>query len=299
MLYTFTCYTLLRVFGMNNIKKIRQILGWTQAELAERAGTSQQNIQRIEAGSQNAKLDLAIKICVALDKSMAEVFPKSEKAFLSALERGTPPEELVSDLNFCRDLSSSGVENVPIVHSITVYLKGGVIRNLPVSTQEDFRRIRSSFNEEINRTSFVVFDSWQHRIALNKNQVVACQFLFDPGRTLPVPDDDQAVEILTPDFAEPIKIKVDADTAAFDQDEDEDVTLEDIQLQSAFSDAEDAEFQPGEFSSLIDEDGEDVLIRWDHVTMFSVPLALCEPAMFLNDDEDDEDDEAEQHEERL
>ena len=41
--------------------------GWTQTELARRAGTKQANISHIEAGLANPTLELIRKICKALD----------------------------------------------------------------------------------------------------------------------------------------------------------------------------------------------------------------------------------------
>jgi len=53
-------------FGDAVIKE-RLRKGWSQAELARRAGTKQANISRIEAGLANPTLHLVQKLCKALD----------------------------------------------------------------------------------------------------------------------------------------------------------------------------------------------------------------------------------------
>lgn len=51
---------------MNNIKKIRESRGLTQAQVAEMSGTSQPTINRLEQGIQNASLQLLTDIAGAL-----------------------------------------------------------------------------------------------------------------------------------------------------------------------------------------------------------------------------------------
>ena len=48
------------------LRSLREKHGWTQAELAERAGTAQASIARIEAGKSTPKLDLLSRIAAAL-----------------------------------------------------------------------------------------------------------------------------------------------------------------------------------------------------------------------------------------
>lgn len=58
----------------NNLKSHRTARGWTQGELAEKAGTKQQQIQRIESGG-SVKLPLATSIAAVLELPLVEVFP--------------------------------------------------------------------------------------------------------------------------------------------------------------------------------------------------------------------------------
>ena len=52
---------------MNNIKKIRESRGLTQAQLAEMAGTSQPTINRLEQGSQSVSLHLLVDVAEAFN----------------------------------------------------------------------------------------------------------------------------------------------------------------------------------------------------------------------------------------
>src|SRR6478735_11712688 len=52
------------------VRSARQGRGLTQAQLAERLGTSQSAIHRIEQGSQNVSLDMLARISAALDSEI-------------------------------------------------------------------------------------------------------------------------------------------------------------------------------------------------------------------------------------
>lgn len=60
---------------LNRIRVFRQELGLSQKALAANIGTSQQQIQRIEAGAQSVRHDLAIKISAALGAPVGTLFP--------------------------------------------------------------------------------------------------------------------------------------------------------------------------------------------------------------------------------
>ena len=55
----------------NRIKEAREERGLTQAELAKRMNTSQQNIQRWETGSVNMRADTLVRMGQILNKSVA------------------------------------------------------------------------------------------------------------------------------------------------------------------------------------------------------------------------------------
>jgi transcriptional regulator with XRE-family HTH domain len=59
----------------NNVRKLRKDKSWTQRQLAAAAGTSQQQIQRVEQSVSSVKIDLATKIARALGQPLKVVFP--------------------------------------------------------------------------------------------------------------------------------------------------------------------------------------------------------------------------------
>lgn len=51
---------------MKNVRKFRESRGWTAAELAERAGTSQPTITRMERGNTSVSLNMILAVAKAL-----------------------------------------------------------------------------------------------------------------------------------------------------------------------------------------------------------------------------------------
>ncbi|MEW4307931.1 helix-turn-helix transcriptional regulator [Rossellomorea marisflavi] len=56
------------------VKEARMEKGMTQAELARRVNATRQTIGLIEKGSYNPSLQLCIAICIALGKTLDELF---------------------------------------------------------------------------------------------------------------------------------------------------------------------------------------------------------------------------------
>lgn len=61
----------------DDILRLRMERGWSQAELAERAGTKQANISRLESGLSNPSINFLQKVAKALDASISVRFEKS------------------------------------------------------------------------------------------------------------------------------------------------------------------------------------------------------------------------------
>ena len=61
---------------MKNLKMKAARAGkdWSQQELANQVGVSRQTISAIEKGNYNPSVDLCIRICQALGKSLDELF---------------------------------------------------------------------------------------------------------------------------------------------------------------------------------------------------------------------------------
>ena len=58
----------------NNIRVERAVLRMTQQQLAERIGVARQTINAIEKGDYNPTINLCIKICKVLGKTLDELF---------------------------------------------------------------------------------------------------------------------------------------------------------------------------------------------------------------------------------
>jgi transcriptional regulator with XRE-family HTH domain len=60
-----------------NIRKRRDSLDWTQADLASKTGLSRQHIQLIETGKANAALASLVLIAIALEIQIHELFTEN------------------------------------------------------------------------------------------------------------------------------------------------------------------------------------------------------------------------------
>jgi len=83
------------------IKELRKARKLSQEKLAEKADISTQYLSRIEIGQENPTLDLFIKLAVALEVELGEIFnfghtatDKEIKQAIRNLEKTLPPEKL-------------------------------------------------------------------------------------------------------------------------------------------------------------------------------------------------------------
>jgi transcriptional regulator with XRE-family HTH domain len=60
------------------VRNARQAQGWTQAELAERAGLSANYVARLERGELGASLFVAHRLCDALGIDVSDLLQRSE-----------------------------------------------------------------------------------------------------------------------------------------------------------------------------------------------------------------------------
>ncbi len=64
----------------DDILRLRMEKGWSQSELAERAGTKQANISRLESGLSNPSINFLQKLAKALDTNISLKFEKYSPA---------------------------------------------------------------------------------------------------------------------------------------------------------------------------------------------------------------------------
>lgn len=58
----------------NNIQELRQIEGWSQAELAKRLNVSRQTVNALERGRYDSSLPLAFAIAQLFERQIEQVF---------------------------------------------------------------------------------------------------------------------------------------------------------------------------------------------------------------------------------
>ena len=86
---------LIFAFG-DAVLRARLKKGWTQTELAQRVGTKQANISRIEAGLANPTLELIQKVCKALE--IRPEFQQKEKPSQHyPIAQAFPAEHAIAD----------------------------------------------------------------------------------------------------------------------------------------------------------------------------------------------------------
>lgn len=78
--------------GMEEVRRIREARGLTQAQLADRSGLNQATISKIERGTANVTLDVILHIAEALGVQPFELFaqPELERRILEAYRRLGP-----------------------------------------------------------------------------------------------------------------------------------------------------------------------------------------------------------------
>jgi transcriptional regulator with XRE-family HTH domain len=249
----------------NTIKSFRGKRGLTQRQLADAANTSQQQVQRIEAGVQNARLDLADRLAAALHCSVRDIFPGLAKISSKKPRASVEDEETV--------LADAGLELGDTLHRLVVRLRGAHEFEFAISPQVA-ARIRSNIFSQ-HRSGFLVFDTSTERVALNYKALIYSHFLFDPfmandGNVDPQRE-AEGVKMWLTEGGKPYCFPVDHDNH---EEDDEELG----QLAGIFYDLEtrDEDDQPLFF---VDEDGEEVVFSPDHLAMCAVPLEFVSKSL--------------------
>jgi putative transcriptional regulator len=263
----------------NRIKELRKARGLTQRQLADAANTSQQQIQRIEAGNQLARFDLATRISAALGHPINKVFPSAELPLARLRRRAGEPE---TDEQTDNDLEEAGLDMEPEAWTIRYRMRGGAEGSFPISGP-DRRRLKTILHDEAEQ-GFVVLPSTDRQYALNLKHLVFCQLLFDRPSDEDVATQEKSHEVhfYLADQREPLCFDVDPDTSLLGEQEDPEPIS--VQLQDLFFYAELGASRHR--LNFVDEDGERAFFRPDDVSMFSVPLWLIEPNVSDEKDED-------------
>jgi transcriptional regulator with XRE-family HTH domain len=261
----------------NSVKAIRKKRGLTQSELAARAGTSQQQIQRIESGHQLARLDLAAAIAAALDESLHVVFPAAKRA-LENLKKQTEPAPM--DERLATKFAEAGIDADPARWLLKLVTRNGVEHGFWIDSPTKDRLYQKLWDAG---TGFVIFDSDGTRVAVNVKHLAFWQFLFESPEVQYVGKVQEDEEFTFPfklwlsSEATPRVLGVDPDEVKLDDDSEDELQQ---QLQHLFYLLEMSIGADGnEVLHVTDEDGEDAYFRDKYVCMITVPLAAVEPEL--------------------
>jgi transcriptional regulator with XRE-family HTH domain len=260
----------------NYIRELRRKKGLTQRELAGKAGTSQQQIQRIEAGVQAARFDLATRLAAALGEPLPRVFPATEEALRQSRKRHKSPGQAADDAQLHIELEEAGLDMQAEQWMVKYRLRGGAEGVLTISGPEH-RRLWRLLDPHNDEEGFMVFDAGDRRFAINPVHLTFCHLIFEGASVEAERAEDQSedgyeVRFWLADCATPLTFGVEPDTASID-DETEDG---ECQLQDLFYYAENGTETRLKFK---DEDGEMAFFRVRDVAMFSAPLEAVEPKL--------------------
>lgn len=270
----------------NRIREFRKQLGMTQRSLAQAAGTSQQQIQRIESGVQDARFDLAVRICSSLQRPMGEVFPSTARALKKTpAPTAVAPHRMSDALYFA--LEDAGLDMDPRAWLFKFRLDGGHTGQLWVSGREKGRLLNAVQSPEQGK--FVVFDTDTHRYAINLGHLVYGHFMFEAAATMEESSAEGApwplrLALRFSDSPDPVFFEIEGDTESMDEDPDAE---EGVQLQDLFYHIEAG---ANDILSFADEDGEVVVFSAKKVSMVWVPLRAVNAELRDSEREGEEED---------
>jgi len=244
----------------NNVKVLRIKANLTQAELARKAGISQQQIQRIETG-QAAKVNIAQNICRALQQTMAEVFPNA------------PPRSGSEPLiNYT---SLSRIDSDASTWSAKVLFKGGNEGLLHMSLG-DMQRLQNYLNSRSLKKMFFCLehDGWIY--ALNLQHVLLASILHDAGKA--VEEGESVIDAKPPsawDHSKAGGIRI----SFADGSKRQVFAVEDGLIGELVSDLDAiGEYQEAPaFVSFMDENRDDVFLCMRDILLIEIPVVLLEP----------------------
>jgi transcriptional regulator with XRE-family HTH domain len=249
----------------NRIAQLRKSRGLTQRGLAELAGTSQQQVQRIEAGVHGIRLELATKIAAALGGELSEIFP----SLGTVKRRGLAGSRYV---NQRAKLAAVGLDPDPNHWTVRFFASDGRLFDYEIPSAEK-DRLEKIFGRV--GSGIVAFETTSCWVAVNQGRIAATQFLFDLGvSSEDVADEDFKLKLHLVGAQRPIIFGVEPDTRSREDDEEGSSS----QLQRLFFDLE--MNLEDEIVSFYDEDRERVYIKSTEILIIEVPTVCCVPALW-------------------
>lgn len=217
-------------------------------------------------------MGLAQAISAVLKKPLSVVFPDSDNLLKKLRNQSSRSDDEL------KNIAAIGIEMDGCFWWVKLWLQGqqGYLL-LPISSA-DKRRFYSYFQESAvpGREHFFVFDSEQHRYALNTREVIFHQFLFDGFPPIPDEEGDDAnegrygnVHVTMANGGTVIELCCESEVS-------EDDGIEDVGQLNAFFDILELEPESTERYQLTDEDGEDAFIRIGSIAMVRIALDALE-----------------------
>jgi DNA-binding XRE family transcriptional regulator len=264
--------------AMNTIRKYRHRLNLTQKDLGDSLGTTRQHIQRIEVG-EYVKLDLALRICAALNQLIEVVFPPTKKAIALLQKKGfngTNRSHPEAD----RFMEEAGIDVDPADWTVEFQLKNGLKGVWNLSWPEANRLVRRAQDAEN-----VFFCSQSRMIAFAVNLQHLCffhvRFGINEAAEKEVEQNGQVLVYLA-DSRKPLVFDAGPDPEPpKTMSEDEGVfrnLLYDLEMMDR-----DSRVDP--VIDFEDLDGEQAFFRTERVALIEIPLELIHPEMEDDDDQ--------------
>jgi len=279
----------------NTVKRARRRAGMTQRQLAEACGTSQQQIQRIEAGAQTVRLDLALRIARALGATVAELFPGTKAAVrtLQKTKKYSVEKPFSNDPDVVREMDNAGVDVDFAAWTLKFRLRGGDWMQREISSGDKNRLSdalgRGPGGVGTDRAEFFVFTAGDWETLVNLEHLVAAHQLFDSpvGQVLANTDNDTGTDTDIEDERYVVRVHLAGVTEPIGFEVDPDICDEDGlggQFHELIEMLEPGPQEEEVFLSFVDVDGERAWFRIAEVAMIEIPQWVLG-----RDDEDEED----------
>jgi len=262
----------------NQVKKLREAKGLTQTQLAKRVKTSQQQIQRVEAGIHAVRVDLAAALAVALDENLGTVFPELAKTAKGlARRRNFDFESLYSDKAKSK-FASAGMNTDTCYWNMELNLPGNQLLSYAVS---DADRINfSKFAITASDEGFFCFLAKTHYVCVRMRSIRYSRFLMEPldveiqselqGAETNLPDQNK-LRVYFGDGSTPVDFEVEPDILPNDVEEDQSEGQFSILFESIGHG-----YYTDTGMSFDDSDGEPIILNPSRIAVIEIPLPIVD-----------------------
>lgn len=274
---------------MSNIKDVRKAMGLTQKQLADLVGTSQQQIQRIEAGTSLPSMKLAYLLVSALNEPLEKLFPAQFKAAMKVAKR-TERDNSYDDDDL-EEAADGGFELDDRIWHFKAFVTG---RSAPLIIQVDPREQRRVFRELLKhelekKNDFIAVYGQVEVVLLNKKLIEHAEFLHDRNYSgwMPEPTDNRPGKCNAHDLVIEFTsgstraISIGSQLIASPEGQEQDSTLKNV-----VHDLVHGLVDQCERIILTDDDGEDCVLRPASMSVVHVPYG----AVFYQEDPEDYED---------